>query len=122
MAPDPAQQRVIADVEMPSSLGPDAEFEGRIHVLSSARLDGRVQGEITAGETLWIGPEAEIRASVSAREIIVEGHLEGDLRATQRIEIRSTARIAGDVFTPGLELREGAIVCGRCRMSRPEHD
>ena len=100
----------------------DASFCGRVHVLAPARLDGRIEGEITAAGALWIGPDAVIRASVCAPEIIVEGQLEGELRATERIEVRPAARITGTVSAPGLILQEGAIVSGRCLTMRPERD
>jgi cytoskeletal protein CcmA (bactofilin family) len=108
------------DCEPPSALRPDAEFTGRVYVAAPARLDGTIEGEITAVAGLWIGPDATIRARVSAPEIVVEGYLEGVLHATHRIELRSTARVAAELFTPSLNLQEGAILQGRCTVKRPE--
>ncbi len=105
--------------EPSSALRPDAEFTGRVHVVAPARLDGSIEGEITAVAQLWIGPGAKIRARVRAPEIIVEGWLEGELHATHRIELRPTARVAADVVTPSLNLQEGAILQGRCIAIRP---
>lgn len=104
-----------------SALKPEAEFKGPVHVLAPARLEGRIEGEITAVASLWIGPGANIRGRVSAPEIIVEGHLEAELRATHRIELRPTAHVAGDIFTPSLDLQEGAVLQGRCTTIRSEN-
>jgi cytoskeletal protein CcmA (bactofilin family) len=108
------------DREPPTALRSDAEFTGHVHVVAPARLDGTIEGEITAVAPLWIGPTANIRARVSAPEIIVEGDLEGALHATHRIELRPTARVAADLFAPSLNLQEGAILQGRCMVKRPE--
>lgn len=109
-SPEP---RILAR-EPSSALRPDAEFTGRVFVVAEARLDGSIEGEITAFARLWIGPGAKIRARVSATELIVEGCLEGELHATQRIELRPTARVVANVVTPSLEVQEGAILQGRC--------
>ncbi len=108
------------DLEAPSALKPGAEFKGRVHVVTTARLDGCIEGEITSVARLWIGPAARIRARVSAPEIIVEGRLEGELHATHRIELRPTAHVEADIFTPSLDLQEGAILQGRCITIRSD--
>jgi cytoskeletal protein CcmA (bactofilin family) len=104
------------DGELSSALKTGAAFTGPVHVLAPARLEGRIEGEITAVARLWIGPGAKIQGCVRAPEIIVEGRFEGELRATDRIELRSTARVAADVFAPSLVLQEGAILQGQCTV------
>jgi cytoskeletal protein CcmA (bactofilin family) len=108
------------DREPISAVRSDATFTGRVHVVAPARLDGCIDGEITAVAPLWIGPAANIRARVTATEIIIEGRLEGALHATHRIELRGTARVAADLYTPSLKLQEGAILQGRCTAKRLE--
>ena len=108
------------DTEPPSAMSPDAEFSGRVHVVAPARLDGSIEGEITAVDRLWIGADARINARVSAPEIIIEGAVRGELHATGRVELRPGARVAADLFTPSLNLQEGALLAGRCITQEPD--
>ncbi len=110
------------DPQLPSALAADAKFTGCVHIIAPARVDGCIEGEISAVGALWIGPTAVIRARVSAPEIVVEGTLEGELHATGRIDVHSTARIVANVTTPSLNVEEGAILQGRCVASRQELD
>jgi len=103
------------DRVIPTALKPGAEFVGRVHLATPARLDGTLEGEVTAVGQLWIGPTACIRARVHAPEIIIEGRIEGELHATRRLELLSTARVIADLVTPSLSLHEGAVLQGQCR-------
>lgn len=88
-------------------------FEGPI------RIDGQVDGEITAKESLVIGETAVVTAQIKANAIIVAGKVSGDIVATQRLEIRPSARVIGNLTSPVLIVHEGAMFEGHCSM-QPE--
>ena len=92
-----------------------AEFRGLVVIHGSARIDGRVRGEIVGAERLEIGETGAVEARVEAEEVIVAGSLEGDVRAGRRVELLATARVHGTIEAPRLALAEGALVEGRCR-------
>lgn len=100
----------------PCVLPPDARFEGLVRLTNAARIEGRVDGEVIASDLLWIGASARIRARVTAPEIVVEGSLEGDARAT-RIELLSSARVVANLRTLRLVLAEGSFFEGSCCTS-----
>ena len=85
-------------------------------VISSEDLtiDGRVEGTIAVGDhSLFIGVGAGIQADLKAHTIIISGAVIGNVTATERIEIRETGSVDGDITGPRLTLRDGAIVRGR---------
>ncbi len=107
---------------LPLVLRPNAVFHGLFDLRGPARIDGRVEGEVIASDTLWIGAPGHVIASVSAPEIIVEGVLEGEVRASQRIEIRPGARVSGELHTPRLIVAEGSFFEGYCHTQNPAED
>jgi cytoskeletal protein CcmA (bactofilin family) len=78
-----------------------------------------VDGEISAKESLVIGESAVVTAQIKANAIIVAGKVSGDITATQRLEIRPSARVIGNLTSPVLIVHEGAMFEGHCSM-QPE--
>jgi cytoskeletal protein CcmA (bactofilin family) len=78
------------------------------------RIDGSVEGEIVAPESLWIGAEARVRGRVQATEVVIEGEVDGEIRAPGRIELRETARVRATLHTGCFVLADGAHFEGRC--------
>jgi cytoskeletal protein CcmA (bactofilin family) len=106
----------MPDLEPPPCvLKPDAEFSGLLKLTLPGRIDGRFDGELIASDLLWIGELAQIRAQVTAPEIIVAGVLEGEAHASDRIELLGSARVTAVLDTPRLVLAEGSFFQGRCR-------
>jgi cytoskeletal protein CcmA (bactofilin family) len=94
-----------------------SEIEGRYTFRGTVMLNGRFSGEITTTDTLIVGDRGVVHATVRAGTIIVSGQLAGDIVASQRLELRATARVSGDIETPALVVDEGAVLEGRCRMT-----
>ncbi len=92
-----------------------ASFRGLVLLRSPARIDGRVEGEVEAWDTLWIGREAQLRGPVEAGNLVVAGALEGDVRASGRIALESTARVRGELSAERLVLAEGSFLEGSCQ-------
>lgn len=82
-------------------------------------LHGRVHGNVSLpGHVLTIGPQAELSAEITARGLIVEGNLNGNVAATERFEIRPGGHMKGDVTCPNVIMSEGAEFTGRVDMRR----
>lgn len=80
-------------------------------------MDGVVTGTITLPESrLTVGPNAHVVADVEAQEVVVFGSLEGNLRASGRIELRQSAVVKGDIVAAKLAIEENACVKGRVTM------
>lgn len=98
-------------------LGKGTKVTGKIVLEGTGRIEGHVEGEISAQDTLTIGDGATVNAKVSGTTIVVEGHVTGDITARQRLELRASARVQGNVTTASLVVQEGAILDGQCTMS-----
>jgi cytoskeletal protein CcmA (bactofilin family) len=98
--------------EFPTILGPDASFKGELSFEKGMRLMGRFEGKINTPGRLHIAKEAKMSADVEAGAIIVEGEVQGNLVASDRIELKQTARYEGDLRASKLVVDEGAIFNG----------
>lgn len=97
-----------------------AEFEGRLRLRESFRIDSEFRGEIVSEGTVTVGETAGVEAKIRAREVIISGAVVGEVSASRRLIIRSSGRLHGDVETPCLEVERGAVFNGRMTMVRPE--
>jgi cytoskeletal protein CcmA (bactofilin family) len=104
-------------------LGPGTAFEGLLTFRGGARVDGELAGEVKAEGTLVLGPTARVRAKVEVDELILAGHLEGEVTARRRVAIEPGARLVGSITAPLLRIEDGAFVEGPCRSgTRPTTD
>ena len=92
-----------------------ASFRGLVLLRGPARIDGRVEGRVVAWDTLWVGREARLQGPVEADNVVVAGAIEGDVRASGRIALESTARVRGELTAERLVLAEGSFLEGSCQ-------
>jgi cytoskeletal protein CcmA (bactofilin family) len=116
-APRPAP--AAASSEARAYLDRGSKISGKLYFDGPARIDGEVDGEITAKDSLIVGETAIITAQIKAASIVVAGKVSGDITGSQRIEIRPSARVAGNLAAPILVIQEGALFEGHCSM-QPE--
>jgi cytoskeletal protein CcmA (bactofilin family) len=97
-------------------LGEGSEFEGKLTFQGQVRIDGKFNGQISTKDTLVIGNAAKVSAEISAGTVIVNGVVEGTIRATQLIELHQPARIKGTIESPALAMERGVLFEGTCKM------
>jgi cytoskeletal protein CcmA (bactofilin family) len=115
----PPRQSSSAPVEARAYLDQGSRISGKLSFEGPARIDGQVDGEINAKDGVVIGESAVVTAQVKAASIIVAGKVSGDITASQRIEIRPSAKVVGNLTAPVLVVHEGALFEGHCAM-QPE--
>src|SRR5215468_1859416 len=95
-------------------------IKGELHGTEDLFVDGNVDGKITLGNaTLTVGPNATVKAEISARDLVVRGQVEGKLTANEKIQIWNTARVAGDMKADRISVEEGAELHGKLEAGRP---
>lgn len=99
-----------------------SRISGTLNFETPARIDGHVDGEINAKDSLTIGESAVVEAQIKADSVIVAGKVSGDIVAAHRIEIRPSAKVLGNITAPTLVINEGAIFEGHCAMQPEAHD
>ena len=81
-------------------------------------MDGTVEGTISLPENrLTVGPNARVMADVAARDLVIYGLVEGNIRAAGRIELRESAVVTGDIVAERLSIEENASIKGRVELS-----
>ncbi len=105
----PAQSH-RADV---ASIGKSVVIKGELSGSEDLYVDGEVEGSIELrGHSLIVGPNGRVRANVHARDIIVHGKLDGNLYGGERVELRKTAVLVGDIVTQRIAIEDGAFFKG----------
>ncbi|HEX7375285.1 MAG TPA: polymer-forming cytoskeletal protein [Steroidobacteraceae bacterium] len=99
-----------------SILGPTLKFKGELSSQEDLVIHGHVEGTIGPAPKVTIGPEAVIKAGVTAEVIVVEGNVEGDLKAHGSITVRARANVRGNLEAPAINVAEGATLNGSIKM------
>jgi len=98
--------------------GTSVIFKGTLISSEDMMIDGHVQGTIEIRDHgLTVGPEAEIRAEVVAATVTIHGTVIGNVRASERIDVRASAHVEGNVIAPRVGIADGAVVCGKVDTS-----
>jgi cytoskeletal protein CcmA (bactofilin family) len=111
MTPPAEERRIIAWV------GKSVFFKGDLTSSEDLTIDGRVEGTIELREHhLTIGPDADIRANIIARTVTILGTVTGTITASDKIDIRETGSLEGNIVTLRLAMADGAAMRGRVDM------
>ncbi len=101
----------------PSVLGKTLVFKGELSADEDLILQGRVEGSIHHTQSLTVGVDGVVIGDTHARSIVVEGTVEGDLRASASVLILATAKVRGNIAAPRVGIMEGANFNGSVDMS-----
>ena len=103
--------------EVPNTvIGVNSTFRGTIMVAGTLRIDGEFEGDILNCERVEVGEHGIMRADVEVREALIMGRVYGNIRALGSIEMRSGARVEGDVAAMSIAMEQGVHFTGRCTM------
>jgi cytoskeletal protein CcmA (bactofilin family) len=95
-------------------------WDGTLRADGSIQIFGRVQGDVSATDEIYVAEGAVVDARVSARTVIIAGTVSGTVECTGRLEVLPTGHVSGDVTSPTLVVHEGATVEGDLKMRSPE--
>lgn len=102
-------------------IGKSVIIKGELSGSEDLYVDGQVEGSIRLdGNSLTVGPNGQVRADVSAKSVVIQGKLEGNIKATDRAELRKTAITTGDITTKRIAIEEGAMFKGKLDIQRDE--
>jgi cytoskeletal protein CcmA (bactofilin family) len=100
-----------------ANIGKTVVIKGEISGNEDMYVDGQIDGTVQLlGNSLTIGPNGRIHASVAAKNVTVGGSLEGDIKASERTEMRKSAVVNGDVQTRRIAIEEGAFFKGKLEI------
>lgn len=97
-------------------IGPDTVIKGEMSVENRARILGRFEGTIRAKGQIEIADKATCQANVEASTIQIDGGMEGNITASDKVQLNATARLHGDVVAAKLVVAEGASLMGHVQI------
>ncbi len=108
--------RSIDESTLQTVLAEDIDFDGEIRFTEPLLVKGSVKGTVISDTDLYVNADAVVAARIEARKVSVKGEVRGDIVASERLELFSTARLHGNVSTPDLIVQSGCRLNGTCTM------
>jgi cytoskeletal protein CcmA (bactofilin family) len=103
----------------PARIGKTIVICGEVKGSEDLMLDGRVEGTVSLGENrLTIGPNANISADLSARDVLIMGRVQGNVVASGRVELRTGCNLEGDIKAMRLAIEDNAIFHGKVDLTQ----
>jgi len=91
-------------------------FEGNINCEGAIRIDGKVHGDIKAGDDILIGETAHITGNIHGKSVHISGKVEGNVCSESLLRLYSSACLHGDIEAARFVSEEGAYFNGECKM------
>src|SRR5579864_2574007 len=111
-APDTTRRKV-------TRIGKSIVIKGELSCSEDLDIEGRVEGTIEPkGNRLTIGPSGSVKANVNACAVIVQGKLEGNIHASDRVDLKQSAIVVGDITTQRISIDEGAHLKGSVNIQK----
>lgn len=115
--PAPRERHTVGGGTELANIGKSISIKGDVEGDEDTIIEGRVEGRVTLkSHHLTIGPNGDVQGEISASQVTVVGRVSGNIVATERIEVRDSGRVEGDLAAPRLAVAEGAVINGAIKM------
>lgn len=96
----------------------DVEIKGTIKFSHILKIDGKFEGEMITDEgDVIVGKTGSIKANIKVKNAIVEGHVDGNIVASEKVELKERAQLIGDLKARTLVIEEGVVFVGKCNVN-----
>jgi cytoskeletal protein CcmA (bactofilin family) len=113
-----SSERDIVNVNI-GTIGKSVVIKGELSASEDLTIEGHVEGKIELKQNiLTIGPNGRIKAAVFAKSVIVQGEVNGNISASEKVDIRDNGSVDGDLSSPRVAIAEGAHFRGSIDMQR----
>jgi cytoskeletal protein CcmA (bactofilin family) len=103
----------------PARIGKSIVICGEVKGSEDLILDGRVEGTVNLAENrLTIGPNANVAADLTAKDVLVMGRVQGNIVATGRVELRAGCNLEGDIRALRLAIEDNAVFRGKVDLTQ----
>ena len=104
-----------------AQIGKSVVVKGELSGSEDLYVDGQVEGSIALkGNSLTVGPNGPVKASVDAKGVVVQGKLDGNIQVSDRVELRKSAVVTGDISAQRISIEEGAFLKGKVDIQRTD--
>jgi cytoskeletal protein CcmA (bactofilin family) len=109
----------LQEKEHTVNIGKSVIIKGDLSGSEDLTIEGQVEGKIELRQNvLTIGPNGKIKAEVFAKAVVVQGEVQGNITATERVDIRDAGSVDGDLSAPRIAIADGAHFRGSIDMQR----
>ena len=109
----------MAVENVPARIGKSVVIRGEVKGNEDLFVDGRVEGTISLAESrLTIGPNAVLAADLTAKDVLVQGQVQGNIIASGRVELRAGCQVTGDVRALRLAIEDNAVFRGKVDLTQ----
>jgi cytoskeletal protein CcmA (bactofilin family) len=110
-------KKLMKPAEGSTVIGKSVVIQGELSGNEDLYIDGDIEGTITLKDSLLtIGPNARVRADINVRDVVIFGHLTGNVQAAGRVDLRQSAFVSGDILAGRLCIEESAVLKGRVEL------
>jgi cytoskeletal protein CcmA (bactofilin family) len=104
---------------VPARIGKSVVICGEVKGSEDLIVDGRVEGTVSLTESrLTIGPSANVAADLSAKDVLILGHVQGNVMASGRVELRAGCSVEGDIRALRLAVEDNAVFRGKVDLTQ----
>lgn len=105
-----------------STLGRSITLKGELSAKEDLVIEGQFEGTIDVAEhTITVGPQGQVKSEIRARQVVVHGSVNGKITAREKIDIRRTGNVTGDLQAAGVAIEDGAYFKGSIEILREGH-
>jgi cytoskeletal protein CcmA (bactofilin family) len=107
---------IKGDGRIETIIGKGTNIEGTVNIEGATRIDGNVTGKLISNDVVTVGATGLVKAEIRAKTIIVGGHVEGNLFASEKVELQAKSELLGDITSKSLLVEHGAMFHGNSKM------
>ena len=113
---DEREKRGVHQDEIIAFLGKGTRFKGVVTYEGTVRIAGHIEGEIVSSGALVVGESAVIDAEVSVGSVVCGGTINGNITATEKVQLLAPAVVTGSIKAPIIMIEAGVRFNGQCEM------
>ncbi len=107
---------IKGDGRIETIIGKGTNIEGTVNIEGATRIDGNVTGKLISNDIVTVGATGVVKAEIRAKAIIVGGKVEGNLFASEKVELQAKCELTGDITAKSLLVEHGAMFHGSSKM------
>ena len=107
----------VTDSQAENVIGTNTYFKGKVFLNGALHVDGQYEGEAIEASVVTIGLTGKVKANISAQTVTIGGIVIGNIYATDRVLLLSTAKVHGEIHTAELVVQKGVLYKGNCEVS-----
>src|SRR5438045_9501379 len=118
--PAPANRNAVLNTQEQATIGKSLVIKGEVTGSESLYIDGKVEGSIQLPvNRVTIGRNGQVSDNINDREVVVLGKCRGNLKASDRVDIRNEGSLTGDVVAQRISIEDGAFFKGGIDIQKP---